>query len=213
MFTAASRGSDELGRRLQAVVFVEAEVLWRHVSGEPDAVGRQIEDVLPLVHRRGIDGEDDGLTTAGSDIVCGVAVRREVDVLAASSSEAVAHDAGEETLDGPVKQLSGRLTWGQTEVHGAGVSLRGPDAVAHDLEALLEAMRGERVDLVAGDATAMCGQGIDQEVDVDPAALVQFDPDGLGAVTQDMGQSLRQGREPISSLRSTVHPCFTHPAV
>src|SRR6266481_1656004 len=121
--------------RVRLFVVVGADPLWRNVAGKPDPVLGAVELVPAVVHRGGIDHQDERAPAAGAYRGSGGGVCRQVDLVALPWFESIGHDAGQVPLDGPVVERGGWLKRPQLQVYRDGVSLSCPDLVAADLEA------------------------------------------------------------------------------
>ena len=86
--------------------------------------------------------------------------------------------------DSPVVEVRGRLGRGQSEVHGDGVALVRPDAVAVHAEAPFVVGRDDMVELAAGEGESLPGRRPQEIVDPDPALGVERDADALRLVPE-----------------------------
>ena len=97
-------------------------------------------------------------------------------------------DAGEEAFDGAVVEQWWGCYGRQVQVDLDRVALGRPDPVVANLESLFVGAGGKLVDHVAGDRPAASGQRRKEGFDGDPAALVEMNADGIGAVAQHVRQ-------------------------
>lgn len=134
-----------------------------------------------LGHARRVDLQDDRFPSATSDLKGGVAIGREMHVVALSWIEPLGEDAVEESFDRAMVKCAWRRGRGQTEIDLNGMALIGPNSafVFGKGETLLVVTLNESFELRPGQRVSRGGQPLEQGVDLDPAAVIELDPGGL----------------------------------
>lgn len=143
------------------------------------------------VHGGRVHGEHHGAAPAGTYTGRRGAVGGEVHVVPVHGQQTLGADRGQVTGDGAVEEIRRRGGRRQSEVDLDAVPLAGADPGALDREALLVVGGDDVVQFRPGEPEAVCGRRGDQRVDLDPAGLVEGEPDGLGLMAQMSGQVLR----------------------
>ena len=136
-------------------------------------------------------------------------VARQVDVVAGHRPEPLSPDRREHACDGAVEHRVRCLRRCVAEIDLHRVPLMGaaPPAVGGQPEPLLGAGSDELLELSTGQMPSMRGHPGEQRVDIDPACLVERDPDRRGLVPQYEAQELARGGVTVTGAhRWTLAP-------
>ena len=158
-----------------------------HVIGQPHAILRDEERVTRRDHLGRTHDEDHGLAATTTDLLRGLDIGRQVDVMTRAFDQALVADAREEAIDRAVIERRRRCGRRELELDVDRMALVGANAraVFGQREPLLVAGRDDLVELSARDPRAVRGRSCEQRGHVGPTGAIELDADVLRFVTEN----------------------------
>jgi hypothetical protein len=173
------------------------------IVGQPNAIVALVECMTISVHATRLNDQDHRFAASAANSRGCCRVLRQMNMVPLPFHQALIPDRREEPLDGSMVEVLGRLNWFQTEVNLDTMALIGSNTIAHDGIASLQISLDDLHQVLAMQCPSMAFHRVQQIVNIDPATVIEPDPDQLGPVPEQEAEEFARSFLVIGTHEST----------